>query len=149
MELGSYSNSHGGRVYLNLAKNAELDALFGTVQHETAHAWLTGTTLLGILEKLLYMEMVISADVDKAYSEDRKACVRILTEYTRLVQEIYANNMELLTAEKQLGREEMLRALKQRPTEYQNYFMEMWPVHQSGLSNLKNSGIFMLCTAMQ
>lgn len=134
MELGSYSNSHGGRIYLNLALNAEVDSMFGTVQHEAAHAWLMGTTTLGTLEKLMYMEMLLSEDDDKRYSKERKACVSVLTEYTRTVQEIYANNMELLTIEKQLGREEMLQALKLRPEEYQNYFMKMWPIHQSGLS---------------
>lgn len=134
MELGSYSNAQGGRIYLNLAENAEWGTMFGTVQHETAHAWLMGTTMLGTLTKLLYMEMLLSEDTDQAYSRDRKACVRLLAEYTRAVQEIYANNMELLSIENQFGREEMLHALKQRPEEYQGYFMEMWPVHQSGLS---------------
>ena len=137
MELGSYTNSRGGRIYLNTALNAEVDSMFGTVQHEVAHAWLMGTTMLGALEKLVYMEMLLSEDADRAYSKDRKACVSLLAEYTRIVQEIYVNNMELLTIEKQLGREEMLQALKQRPEEYQNYFMEMWPVHQSGLSILE------------
>lgn len=146
MELGSYSNFRGGRIYLNAALNAEVDSMFGTVQHETAHAWLMGTTMLGALEKLMYMEMLLSEDEDKAYSKDRKACVSVLTEYTRAVQEIYANNMELLTIEKQLGHEEMLQALKQRPEEYQNYFMEMWPVHQSSLSPLeKQRHIHTMC----
>ena len=146
MELGSYSNSHGGRIYLNLALNAEVDSMFGTVQHEAAHAWLMGTTMLGTLEKLMYMELLLSEDKDKAYSKDREACVSVLAEYTRVVQEIYANNMELLAIEKQLGHEEMLRALKQRPEEYQNYFMEMWPVHQSGLSILeKQQHIHAMC----
>ena len=146
MELGSYSNSHGGRIYLNLALNAEVDSMFGTVQHEAAHAWLMGTTTLGTLEKLMYLEMLLSEDADKHYSQDRKACVSILTEYTRTVQEIYANNMELLTIEKQLGREEMLQALKHRPEEYQYYFMKMWPIHQSGLSLVeKQRHIHALC----
>ena len=146
MELGSYSNSHGGRIHLNVALNAELDSMFGTVQHEVAHAWLMGTTMLGALEKLMYMEMLLSEDEDKAYSKDRKACVSVLAEHTRVVQEIYANNMELLAIEKQLGQEEMLQALKHRPEEYQNYFMEMWPVHQSSLSLLeKQRHIHALC----
>lgn len=146
MELGSYSNSYGGRIYLNLALNAEVDSMFGTVQHEVAHAWLMGTTMLGTLEKMMYMEMLLSEDEDKAYSKDRKACVSVLVEYTRTVQEIYANNMELLTIEKQLGREEMLQALKHRPEEYQNFFMKMWPIHQSGLSLVeKQRHIHALC----
>ena len=150
MELGSYTNSRGGRIYLNTALNAEVDTMFGTVQHEMAHAWLMGTTMLGALEKSVYMEMLLSEDEDKAYSKDRKACVSLLAEYTRIVQEIYANNMELLTIEKQLGREEMLQALKQRPEEYQNYFMEIWPVHQSGLSILEKQRYVhaMCCYAM-
>lgn len=146
MELGSYSNSYGGRIYLNLALNAEVDSMFGTVQHEVAHAWLMGTTMLGTLEKLMYMEMLLSEDKDKLYSKDRKACVSVLAEYTRTVQEIYANNMELLTIEKQLGQEEMLQALRHRPEEYQNYFMKMWPIHQSGLSLVeKQRHIHALC----
>lgn len=146
MELGSYSNSNGGRIYLNAALNAEVDSMFGTVQHEAAHAWLMGTTVLGALGKLLYMEMLLSEDKDKHYSEDRKACVSALAEHTRTVQEIYANNMELLTIEQQLGREEMLQALKQRPEEYQNYFKQMWPIHQSGLSLVeKRRHIHALC----
>ena len=94
----------------------------------------------------MYMEMLLSEEEDEPYSRDRKACVAVLAEHTRAVQEIYANNMELLTIEKELGREEMLQALRHRPEEYQNYFMKLWPVHQSGRSlEEKQRHIHALC----
>ena len=37
-------NSYGGRIYLNLALNAEADSMFGTVQHEAAHGKDSGNS---------------------------------------------------------------------------------------------------------
>ena len=130
--LGSYHSWMGGRIYLNLLENMLNQSMAGSCLHEMAHAYLTGTTVLGTLQQVVQMEALLSEEPDRRYSSACETCAKMLTERTRFVQEVHANNLELLTLEERLGQEEMLRALFSRPKDYQDYYMELLPVHRSG-----------------
>ena len=58
--------------------------------------------------------------------------IRFLTGKTRVVQEIFATNMELLKVQECGGREEMLRLYAGLPESYQGYYQTMDPVHMRG-----------------
>lgn len=129
---GAYDSNMGGRIYLNLAENLIHESMAATYFHETGHAWLDGTTVLGVLRNVLQMEALASEETDQKHCKNYKLCARMLTERTRFVQEVFANNLELLMLEDRFGEEEMLRALRDRPEEYQAYYTELWPVNHSG-----------------
>lgn len=129
---GAYSNDMGGRIYLNPAENLERQTMAGTYFHESGHAWLDGSTVLGVLRNVLQMEAIAAEELDGKHSDRYRLCARMLTSRTEFVQEVFANNLELLMLEQQSGEEEMLRALRDRPGEYQGYYMELWPVNHSG-----------------
>ncbi|MBQ8526767.1 MAG: hypothetical protein IJ460_08650 [Clostridia bacterium] len=143
--LGSYNSCEGGRIYLNLADNLETQSMAGTFLHEQGHAALSTSTTLGCLESFFLAEAMLAEE--QGYSTSCTDRARLIHEHTRQIQEIFANNIELLTLEEHMGREHLLRSLASRPEEYQMFYTAMMPVHRANLTyREKKAHIFMLCS---
>lgn len=152
MISGAYDSKMGGRIYLDLTENLMHQSMAATYFHETGHAWLDETTVLGVLRNVLQMEAVEAEEADERHSKRYQLCARMLTERTRFVQEVFANNLELLMLEERFGEEEMLRGLRDRPEEYQAYYMELWPVNHSGQpvgKRIEQVATLLLCAPMR
>ena len=145
--LGAYQSARGGRIYLNMAGNIAAESMSATFYHEQCHAFLTMTTSLGLLQKMAEMEALLAGESHRKHAETCASLARLLVEKTRFVQEAYATSMELLMLEQEFGIEETLRQLRNMPSEYQDYYLVLRPVHTMDLSyKEKSQVVFALCS---
>ncbi|MEM5682746.1 hypothetical protein AAHB64_01450 [Bacillus toyonensis] len=98
--LGSYSVRDGGYINFSMGKNLELGTEINTYIHELFHMHLTNCSNLGFLLLLFEREcsFALEAQDELHYNKIRELSEMIFNR-TIDVQEVYANNQELLWIE--------------------------------------------------
>lgn len=93
--LGEYSFQNGGSIYLPMGVNLKYQTGAITEIHEIFHSHLQLASVAGILMSLIDIERECAETSDQEWAARMGKANRILGHRTRMVQEIYANSMEL------------------------------------------------------
>ncbi|QHM11252.1 hypothetical protein [Bacillus subtilis] len=120
--LGSYSVREGGSINFSMGKNLELGTEINTYIHELFHMHLTNYSSLGFLLLLFEKECNLSLEYqDELHYNQIKELSTIIFNRTVDVQEVYANNQELLWLENNINSEFKEKSFKLKPKKYQEY----------------------------
>lgn len=124
--LGSYSVREGGYINFSMGKNLELGTEINTYIHELFHMHLTNCSNLGFLLLLFEREcsFALEAEDELHYNKIRELSEMIFNR-TIDVQEIYANNQELLWIEDKFDADLKRKSFEYKPKKYQDYCNEM------------------------
>ncbi|AJG79456.1 MULTISPECIES: hypothetical protein [Bacillus cereus group] len=124
--LGSYSVREGGYINFSMGKNLELGTEINTYIHELFHMYLTNCSNLGFLLLLFEREcsFALEAEDELHYNKIRELSEMIFNR-TIDVQEIYANNQELLWIEDKFDADLKRKSFEHKPKKYQDYCNEM------------------------
>ncbi|WJE23072.1 MULTISPECIES: hypothetical protein [Bacillus cereus group] len=124
--LGSYSVRDGGYINFSMGKNLELGTEINTYIHELFHMHLTNSSNLGFLLLLFEREcsFALEAEDELHYNEIRELSEMIFNR-TIDVQEVYANNQELLWIEDKFDSDLKRKSFEHKPKEYQDYCNDM------------------------
>lgn len=135
--LGSYSVREGGYINFSMGKNLELGTEINTYIHELFHMHLTNCSNLGFLLLLFEREcsFALEAEDELHYNKIRELSEMIFNR-TIDVQEVYANNQELLWIEDKFDSDIKRKSFEHKPKEYQDYCNEMSVVTNN--ENLNN-----------
>ncbi|MGM2621179.1 MULTISPECIES: hypothetical protein [Bacillus] len=124
--LGSYSLRDGGYINFSMGKNLELGTEINTYIHELFHMHLTNCSNLGFLLLLFEKECNLALEeLDKSHYNKIRELSTIIFNRTVNVQEIYANNQELLWIEKNINLEIKKEFFERKPKYYQKYCSKM------------------------
>lgn len=119
--LGTYNYREGGSIYININDNMKYDTSVNTQIHEMNHMHLDNATTLGNVLKMLEMERCCTPSIDQKHILLIEKYQQIIRENTTVIQEIYANGIELLLLQ-HLGNENMKETAYQRkPDDYKHY----------------------------
>lgn len=94
--LGTYNYREGGSIYININDNMKYDTSVNTQIHEMNHMHLDNATTLGNVLKMLEMERCCTPSIDQKHSLLIEKYQQTIRENTTVIQEIYANGIELL-----------------------------------------------------
>ncbi|WP_304522092.1 hypothetical protein [Bacillus toyonensis] len=124
--LGSYSVRNGGYINFSMGKNLELGTEINTYIHELFHMHLTNCSNLGFLLLLFEREcsFALEAQDELHYNKIRELSEMIFNR-TIDVQEVYANNQELLWIEDKFDLHFKRKSFELKPKKYQDYCNEM------------------------
>lgn len=124
--LGSYSVREGGYINFSMGKNLELGTEINTYIHELFHMYLTNCSNLGFLLLLFEREcsFALEAEDELHYNKIRELSEMIFNR-TIDVQEIYANNQELLWIEDKFDADLKIKSFEHKPKKYQDYCNKM------------------------
>ncbi len=124
--LGSYSVRDGGYINFSMGKNLELGTEINTYIHELFHMHLTNCSNLGFLLLLFEKECNLALEErDKLHYNKIQELSAIIFNRTVNVQEIYANNQELLWIEENINSEIKKESFELKPKGYQKYCNKM------------------------
>lgn len=124
--LGSYSTRDGGSIMLTMGSNLVYNTELNTYIHETTHMFLNNSTNLGFILLTLELELSLSKDnKDYQHVNVLKKIEQLIFKRTQEVQEIFANNSELLWIEEYISKKAKDKFYKMKPLQYQNYFNEL------------------------
>lgn len=119
--LGTYNYRERGSIYININNNMKYDTSVNTQIHEMNHMHLDNATTLGNVLKMLEMERCCTPTEDRAHILLLEKYQQIIRYNTTVVQEIYANVIELLLIQ-HLGDENMKEITYQQKTDdYKHY----------------------------
>lgn len=119
--LGTYNYQERGSIYININNNMKYDTSVNTQIHEMNHMHLDNATTLGNVLKMLEMERCCTPTEDRAHILLLEKYQKIIRYNTTVVQEIYANVIELLLIQ-HLGDENMKEvAYQQKTDDYKRY----------------------------
>ena len=119
--LGTYNYREGGSIYININDNMKYDTSVNTQIHEMNHMHLDNATTLGNVLKMLEMERCCTPSIDQNHILLIEKYQQIIRRNTSVIQEIYANGIELLLLQ-HLGNENMKEMAYQKKTEdYKHY----------------------------
>ncbi|QWG48372.1 hypothetical protein EXW31_28625 (plasmid) [Bacillus mycoides] len=109
-----------------MGKNLELGTEINTYIHELFHMHLTNSSNLGFLLLLFEREcsFALEAEDELHYNEIRELSEMIFNR-TIDVQEVYANNQELLWIEDKFDSDLKRKSFEHKPKEYQDYCNDM------------------------
>lgn len=119
--LGKYSFRHGGTISILMGPNMEYGTEASTMIHEMYHMHLMTMTSIGFVVQILEMERVLSEGKDEEQNRKMEKYTQILYKRIQDVQEIYANNMELLWLEETRGVESAKESYDNKPKSYKMY----------------------------
>lgn len=104
--LGTYTLENGGTINFSMGNNIKFNSEVATYIHELAHMYLTNSTNIGFLMLLIKFEhdMAIEND-DEIHAKKIKLTLELIFNRTINVQEVFANNIELLWAENNVGKD--------------------------------------------
>lgn len=121
--LGRYTIRDGGSILLSMGKNLQYNTEFNTYIHEISHMYLTNSTNLGFVLLMLDFELSLSEN-EKDYQQIKalKKIINLIHKRTEVVQEIFANNYELLWIGEFLDEKLKKKTYKMKTPEYQRYF---------------------------
>ena len=119
--LGTYNYREGGSIYININDNMKYDTPVNTQIHEMNHMHLDNATTLGNVLKMLEMERCCTPSIDQTHILLIEKYQQIIKRNTSVIQEIYANGIELLLLQ-HLGNENMKEtAYQQKTDDYKHY----------------------------
>ena len=119
--LGQYDFREGGSISIAMGPNMEFGTEVSTMIHEMQHMHLINTTAMGFVLNILEMERVHAQGKDSLQNECMKKLTTIISGIIIDVQEIYANNMELLTISDLGGKESARKFYEMKPQKYKEY----------------------------
>lgn len=119
--LGRYNFQEGSYISIPMGPNMELGTEASTQVHEMYHMHLMNMTNLGLALQILEMERVLAEEKDYVQKERMGKYIEIISKKILNVQEIYANNMELLYVSEIGGIEAAKKCYDNKPKAYKNY----------------------------
>ncbi|ARU60801.1 hypothetical protein CBW65_06620 [Tumebacillus avium] len=119
--LGQYRFQEGGSIQLFIGPNMELGTEQSTLVHEMYHMYLTNKTNFGLALNMLDLERVFAEETDASHSRRIQKLMDVMSQRMLEVQEIYANNMELLWIREHAGYEAEKKGYDCKPKEYKKY----------------------------
>ncbi|MED3786804.1 hypothetical protein P4576_05995 [Peribacillus frigoritolerans] len=124
--LGNYSLRDGGNINFFMGKNLELDTEINTYIHELFHMHLTNCSSLGFLLHLFEKECNLALEAqDELHYNKIQDLSAVIFNRTVDVQEIYANNQELLWIEDNISSDIKKKSYELKPKNYQEYCNKM------------------------
>lgn len=119
--LGTYNYREGGSIYININDNMKYNTPVNTQIHEMNHMHLDNATTLGNVLKMLEMERCCTPSIDQNHVLLIEKYQQIIRSNTSVIQEIYANGIELLLLQ-HLGNENIKEtAYQQKTDDYKHY----------------------------
>ncbi|HWO98312.1 MAG TPA: hypothetical protein VNM45_18660 [Bacillus sp. (in: firmicutes)] len=119
--LGRYRFQEGGSIKLFIGPNMEYGTELNTQVHEMYHMHLTNITSFGVALGILDMERGFAEKIDAQQSSRIQKMIDLMSELMQDIQEIYANNMELLWLRDHAGPEAEQKCYDCKPQNYKNY----------------------------
>lgn len=121
LELGHFDYREGGKIKLSINNNMRTDMGAFTEVHEINHMHLAYMTDLGFLLNALELERYLSSDENSEYSKIILKYIDVINNSMLYVQEVYANSIELLMAEKIVGFEFSRKLYDSKTDQYRHY----------------------------
>jgi hypothetical protein len=116
-------------IYINLYLNGVTGTSYPTLIHESCHKLLTFSTSIGFLEYFLFIELYFSQD--QKHSNHIINLIKVIFEFTTKIQEVYANNIELIMIRSEFGKEWSKSIYKTyKPSIYKSYYNELKKINQ-------------------
>lgn len=122
IELGHYDYREGGKIKLSINNNMKTNMGAFTQIHELNHMHLTYMTDLGLLLNIFEIERFISSTENSGHSKIISKYVDVINNAMIYVQEVYANSIELIMAEKTVGSEFVNKLYYLKTDEYRRYY---------------------------
>lgn len=119
--LGQYRFQEGGSIQLFIGPNMEYGTEHSTQIHEMYHMHLTNMTSFGFVMRIMDLERVFAEETDIEHSRRMRRFTEVMSGRMLEVQEIYANNMELLWVRENIGSETEKKYYDNKPQNYKNY----------------------------
>ena len=121
LELGHFDYREGGKIKLSINNNMSTNMGAFTEIHEINHMHLAYMTDLGFLLNALELERYLSSDENSEYSKIILKYLDVINNSMLYVQEVYANSIELLMAEKIVGFEFARKLYDSKTDQYRQY----------------------------
>lgn len=121
LELGHFDYREGGKIKLSINNNMRTNMGAFTEVHEINHMHLAYMTDLGFLLNALELERYLSSDENSEYSKFILKYIDVINNSMAYVQEVYANSIELLMAEKTVGFEFARKLYDSKTDQYRQY----------------------------
>ncbi len=119
--LGKYSFREGGSISIPMGPNMEMKTEASTQIHEMYHMHLMNLTNLGFVLQVLEMERLFSEGKDDTQNKRIEKYTQIISKRIHRVQEIYANNMELVWVREIGGLKSAKKCYDSKPKAYKEY----------------------------
>lgn len=121
VELGHYDCRNGGQINLSIKNNVSENTGQMTQIHEMHHMHLTYVTDFGFLLNIFEIERKLSEENDEVHSNEIQKYVNVISNSMDFIQEVYANNVELILAEELVGKEYARELYISKPENYKYY----------------------------
>jgi len=145
--LGQYDFREGGSIGIPMGPNMEMETETSTQIHEMYHMHLVNLTNLGFVLQILEMERALAEGEDDAQKKRMEKYTEIISRRMLRVQEIYANNMEVLWVSEIGGIESSKKCYDNKPHVYKEYcnFMHTITRNKNLSLNEKQKWVNTLC----